>query len=205
MNQKLLLKTSSFSIALALIASFAFIPFASAYGTANWQVGFAGTGVLAGSGQQFGFWGWCAFAGGTASSPGAPVASGTDADCKVDNYFLTNTGQRLQFQQSIQGTAWDEKTCTFPPCLTANDFFITAGTVTLSGPLVLLLEKSGPPPPVCTTTGTVVTCPIPFLESIGFYNPDTGIPAAAGHYNLNSLLPSFGLVGQFQVQVDQLS
>ncbi len=186
------------------------VPVTHAYGAANYQVGFAGTGVLKGSGQQFGFWGWCDFAGGT----GSPATSGTDADCKSNNYFQSPSG-RIQLTQSIQGTAWDVKlntcppnppgTCA-PPGVTPFDFFITAGTVTLSGPFILLLEKSGPPPPVCTTTGTVITCPIWFLESVGFYSPDTGIPAAPGHYSFNSLLSLFpGATGELQIQVTQTS
>ncbi len=178
-----------------------FVPVTHAYGKSNFQAGFAGTGVLKGSGQQFGFWGWCDFAGGT--------TSGNEADCKIDNYFQTSSG-RIQFQESIQGTTWDEEPCTIQPCLPLGsssplDFFITAGTVTLSGPLILALEQSGPPPPPCTTTGTTVTCPIWVLEKIGFYNPDTGIPVVPGHYNLNSLLPAFGLVGEFQLQLTQIA
>jgi hypothetical protein len=190
-------------ITLIAIAALSFTPLAHAYGSANFQAGFAGTGVLKGNGQQFGFWGWCDFAGGT----GSPATAGNEADCVSNNYFQT-PGGRLQVQISVQGTAWDEEACSFPPCATGDDFFITAGTVTLSGPFVLVLEQSGPPPPVCTAAGTVVTCPISFLESVGFYNPDTGIPTVPGHY---ALLPAFGIfgssvfVGQFQLDLIQLS
>jgi len=37
------------------------------------------------------------------------------------------------------------------------------------------------------------------------YNPDTGIPGGAGHYNLNFTLKDMGDVGDLQIQVTQLS
>ncbi len=53
---------------------------ALAYGSANWQITFAGTG------PGFGFWGWCDFAGGTTFSNGV-ATSGTTGDCQFAEYF----------------------------------------------------------------------------------------------------------------------
>lgn len=180
-----------------MLAVLSFTPLAHAYGPANWQAAFSGTFVNPGSGNS-GFWGWCDFAGGT----GSPATSGSAADCEVSQYFGPSHG--FQVVVSIQGTAWDEETCTFRPCLTTSDFFITAGAVTLAGPFAVQITSSGPPPPGsgCTVKGTTATCPIPFLEAVGFYNPDTGVPTVSGHYNLNSFLNHSG---EFQIQVVQLS
>jgi hypothetical protein len=185
-------------VLLVILAAPILAPSAHAYGRANWQAAFAGTFVIPGSGN-FGFWGWCALAGGT----GSPATSGTDADCEISQYF--GTGHSFQVLESISGTAWSEGPCTFPPCATVNDFYITAGTMTLNGPTVVQGVQSGMAqqlPPSCTVSGMTITCPIPVWEFLGVYNPDTGIPVVAGHYNLNSF---FGHGGELQVQVVQLS
>jgi hypothetical protein len=72
---------------------------AGAYGAgpANWQVGFAGTAVLPGTGQSFGFWGWCEFSGG--------VAAGNSGDCQVSQYVHSPTFS-VNCEQSINVTAW---------------------------------------------------------------------------------------------------
>jgi hypothetical protein len=173
-------------------------PSVHAYGPANWQVGFAGTFTTPGSGNS-GFWGWCAFAGGT----GSPATSGTDADCQISEYF--GPSHSFQVRESISGTAWTEGPCTLPPCVTASDFYITDGTMTLTGPTIEQGIHSGQAqqlPPSCTISGMTITCPLSVWESLGVYSPDTGIPAKAGHYNLNSLI---GQVGELQAQVIQLS
>ncbi|HEV2139342.1 MAG TPA: hypothetical protein VGR53_10930, partial [Nitrososphaerales archaeon] len=73
--------TAILPLALITFMSLSLVPVTHAYGKANWQVGFAGTITVPGSGG-FGFWGWCDFAGGT----GSPATSGTDADCQVSTY-----------------------------------------------------------------------------------------------------------------------
>ncbi len=115
------------------------------------------------------------------------------------------------------GTAWDEETCTLFPCLTATDFFITSGTMTISGPAGgMIIDIAGPPlvSAGCSITGSTITCPLSVWEVVppgctpGFnciYSPDTGIPTTAGHYNQNSLVELFGFKGEFQIQVNQLS
>jgi hypothetical protein len=184
-------------ISLVAIAALSSTPTAHAYGAANWQIAFAGTFVSPGTGNS-GFWGWCALAGGT----GSPAASGTDADCQISQYF--GTGHALQLQESISGTAWSEGLCTISPCLGPTDFYITDGTMTIRGPTAAQGVHSGQTgslPPSCTISGTTITCPLAVWEFLGVYSPDTGIPAAAGHYNLNSLLNHSG---ELQVQVVQL-
>jgi hypothetical protein len=201
-------------ISIVAIAALSFTPLAHAYGAANWQVGFAGTGTLPGSGG-FGFWGWCAFAGG--------VASGNDADCQLSTYFHSNPGG-ISGEFSITGTSWDMQPALMPPPpgtnLPANDFFITAGTETISGQFgALIISIAGPEllAAGCTITGNSVTCPLSLWEVLPpgcsathscIYSPDTGIPAAAGHYNLNSAFIATGppgAVGELQAQVTQVS
>ena len=199
-------------ISLVAIAALSSAPLAHAYGAANWQVGFAGTGNLPGSGG-FGFWGWCTFAGG--------VTSGNDADCQISTYFHSNPGG-INGKFSIQGTGWDMQPSTFPPIpgVPTDDFFVTAGTETISGPFgALLISIAGPPllAAGCTITGNSVTCPLSLWEVLPpgcsstnpcIYSPDTGIPAAPGHYNLNSAFIAMGppgAVGELQIQVTQLS
>jgi hypothetical protein len=161
---------------------------AGAYGKANWQVAFSGnSNNTSGGGGSSGFWGWCDFAGG--------VTSGTDADCSVNNYFFSGGGASTGFlvSERIHGTSWDmEPTLFNPPPLPPNDFFITDGTVTLTGPTVIKAVAAGMVPPTCTLTGSTVTCSIPVLEAAGIYAPDTGVPAVAGHYSLAKILAMFG-------------
>jgi hypothetical protein len=195
------LYVGSLVVAITLLSSFAIIPAVNAYGKANWQTAFAGTFITPGQGSS-GFWGWCDFGGGT----GSPATSGTDSDCQVATYtHVPGNPSNFQVHESISGTAWDEEPCTFPPCLTTNDFFITAGTMTISGPTVVQALKAGVGgtlPPSCKISGSTVTCSLSDWELLGIYNPDTGVPTAAGHFNLNAFL---GQPGEFQIQVNQLS
>ncbi len=78
---------------------------ASAYGKENWQVGFAGTGVVPGTGQGFGFWGWCAFGGG--------VTSGNNGDCELEQYFHSPAGSGFTCHESLDITSWDGSSSTF--------------------------------------------------------------------------------------------
>ncbi len=125
------------------------------------------------------------------------------------------TGGAL-FHEQISGTAWDMEPFSpppfpLPPTFPTKDFFITAGTVTLAGPTIAQIIASGPPPPGsgCTATGSTATCPIPFLEAIGLYSPDTGIPAGPGHFSLKSVFEFLGLSvppgSQTNIQVTQVS
>src|SRR5215468_10706880 len=70
-----------------------------AYGKANWQTTLHGTFNFPTTGNSFGFWGWCDFAGG--------VTSGNDADCQIAEYFHNIAGQNWTCQLSIDGSwAW---------------------------------------------------------------------------------------------------
>jgi hypothetical protein len=167
---------------------------AAAYGrTAQWQTAFSGNcnnltycGVTLMDGTfipaRSGFWGWCEF-GGTSTL----AMSGTDADCQVTTYSHSSSSLASfpTFHQAIHGTAWDMEPSTFPvpPGLPLNDFFITDGSVTLSGPTVVQAIAAGFPLTGCTVSGQTVTCPIPAAEALHIYSPDTGIPAAPGHYS----------------------
>jgi hypothetical protein len=88
---------------------------ALAYGRENWQIGFSGTGVFPGTGQGFGFWGWCAFGGG--------VTSGNTADCQVEQYVHGPAGSGFTCHESLDITAWDAS---------GGTFVIKAATVTVT-------------------------------------------------------------------------
>ncbi len=204
-----------YGLALLMVLSMAIVaaPHArAAYGTANWQVAFSGNFNMPGVGSV-GFWGWCAFAGSTDGG-----LSGSSAECTLTEYFLSNgvTGGAL-FHEQISGTAWDMEApivpapFPLPPGFPPNDFFIPAGTVTLTGPTIAGIIASGPPPPGsgCTATGSTATCPIPFLEFVGLYSPDTGIPAGPGHFSMKSIFEFLGLPvppgSQTNIKVTELS
>lgn len=185
MNQKFL-KTSSLAVAIAILASFAFVPAVNAYGnTFNWQLGFAGTfvfpqgtpsGLPPGSGT--GFWGWCGLAG---------VSSGTDGDCHVANY-VHEPGTSFSFtcQTSLSITGWDTEFSSFTG---TTDFFFTSGhvAVTPSHLTTLCLEAAFPPGIVDPSTGNIIA---PF---------DTMFPNSTGHISGNFHAP--GINVEFQAQI----
>src|SRR5260370_26737157 len=88
---------------------------ALAYGAENYQVGFAGTGVAPGTGFGVGFWGWCAFGGGTGTLP----TSGTTGDCNYALYVPTSSGG-VTCEQRVDFTRWTIEPTTFAPF---PDFF----------------------------------------------------------------------------------
>jgi hypothetical protein len=185
------------------------VPISHAYGPAQWQVAFSGTSTNPAAHASNGFWGWCDFAASAADGK-----SGSDADCQVATYFFAGQGASAGslLIQSIQGTAWSMQPSTFPPLpgLPADNFFITDGTMTITGPLVVkfISQLPGPPPPGCTLVGQSATCPLAFWESVHLYSPDTGVPAQAGHYSLSNLLEAVGVElppsTHINIQVNQL-
>ncbi len=190
-------------VAMAVMLSTA----ASAYGAANWQAAFSGNfNNLSGTGGSTGFWGWCDFAGG--------ISSGNSADCSLSFYFFGIGGANGStsfgpLTEQINGTAWDVEPTRFPvPTLPPNDFFITAGSLTFTGPVVAKAIAAGIIPPGCTVTGSTATCPIPNAEAAGIYAPDTGVPAAAGHFSLASVFELLGLTvppgSHIDIQVTQI-
>jgi hypothetical protein len=210
----------SFTMLLAIFAPA--YPTAHAYGAAQWQAAFSGNFTNSTSGARFGFWGWCDFAG---SAPDGQ--SGTEADCQSTFYaFPGQQGANNGFliTTSVQGTAWSMMPTLMPPLpgIPPDDFFITDGTVSFTGPVF-----TQPPPPNCTITGQIVTCTtptgtvsctligktltcsVPGAEALRFYNPDTGVPAKAGHYSLANILEMVGFelppTNHVDVQVIQLT
>jgi hypothetical protein len=107
---------------------------ALAYGQENWQIGFSATGVVPSTGQDFGFWGWCAFGGG--------VTSGNNGDCEVSQYFHAPAGGGFTCQESVDIASWDASGGTFvisgtatvhPSSLTAPCVAIFPGSVNFTG------------------------------------------------------------------------
>jgi hypothetical protein len=192
MSRRVLMRPVLGLLAAALLGVVVAAP-AAAYGggPANWQVAFSGNFNHTPQGSS-GFWGWCALAGG--------VSAGNSADCQATFYFSPGSGSGASagnlIHESISGTSWDVELSTSPPPppLPQNDFFITDGTVTINGPTLGPIIRSGaPPPPGCSVRGSTVTCTIAAAERIGLYMPDTGVPAAAGHFTLDQVADMFGI------------
>ena len=167
-------------------------PVSYAYGHENYQATFSGncnnTTLCNG---HFGFWGWCSFGPWT----GTLATSGSDADCQYSFYSHSQIPafNSPTVHTSVMGTAWDVEQSAFGPFM---DFFVTAGSVTFSGPTVVqalaagfgaVLISAG-----CTISGQTVTCPIPVAEGFGIYNPDTGIIFQLGHSQLQDCSAFFG-------------
>ncbi len=91
-------------LAAAALPLFAATP-ALAYGPENWQAAFSDTGVLPGTGQGFGSWGWCAVGGG--------VTSGNNGDCEMSQYLHAPSGGGFTCQESLNITSWDSSSGTF--------------------------------------------------------------------------------------------
>ena len=144
-----------------------------AYGTENYQVGFAGTAVAPAGGFSFGFWGWCAFGGGNAFTSAGLAVSGTTGDCQLAEYVHGTSG--VTCHQSADLTSW-----AIEPSFIGFTFH-GSGTATVD--------------PADATFGCLN---IPGAIPSSFTDFDTMIPGAPGHYNLNGVL---GLTGELQVQV----
>lgn len=143
----------------ALLVFFAAMP-AQAYGAENYQVGFAGTGVAPGTGFGVGFWGWCAFGGGTGTLP----TSGTTGDCNYALYVHTSSGG-VTCEQSVDITSWTIQPGAFGP-----DFFAT-GTATNN-----------------PSSAAICFALFPGVFPSSFTDFDTLIPGVPGHYPLNGFM-----------------
>jgi len=139
-----------------LLGVFAATP-AQAYGAENYQLGFAGTVVAPGTGFGVGFWGWCAFGGGTGTLP----TSGTTGDCNYALYIHTSSG-RVTCEQSVDATSW-----TIKPGAFGLDFFAT-GTAT-----------------VHPASAVICFGLFPGVFPPSFTDFDTLLPGLPGHYSLN--------------------
>jgi len=104
---------------------------ASAYGKANWQLTFAGTATFPGTGNGFGFWGWCDLAGG--------VSSGSSGDCQVTQYIHTPAGSGFTCHENVDLTAWTGAAGTFVISGTA-----TVNPASLTGPCLSFFPGSSP-------------------------------------------------------------
>ncbi len=164
MSRILLARSLGLLVAAMLPLFFATTP-ALAYGPENWQIAFSSTSVAPGTGQGFGFWGWCALGGG--------VTSGNNGDCEFAQYSHTPSGSGFTCHESLNITSWDG----------SGGTFVITGTATVR--------------PTSTTTA----CLAFFPGSASFTGVNTGIPAAAGHYNIGTF---GGLRGEFQIQVTQV-
>jgi len=114
----------------AIVASSASSP-AFGYGKANWQVTANGTGVIPGTGIGFGFWGWCAFAGG--------VTSGNDGDCQFAQYEHGPAGSGFTCHISLDITSWTGVGGTFVITGTAS-----VTPTNLTGPCLSIFPGSSP-------------------------------------------------------------
>ncbi len=104
---------------------------------------------------------------------GGGVTSGNTGDCQFAQYVHTTPGGAT-CHESLDITAWDG----------SGGTFVISGTATVN--------------PVAQTA----FCLAFFPGSSSFTGVDTGIPAAAGHFNLGTF---GGLKGEFQIQVTQIS
>jgi hypothetical protein len=172
-----------FPVVLLSLVALSFAPAAHAHGPPDWQATFSGNcnDPTHCFGTRGGFWGWCAFGGGT----GSPATSGNNADCQSEGYShgeACETSLCVDAHFSVSGTAWDIEPSAFNPSV--NDFFITDGFETLSGPTIVHALASGAlnlPQPPCVVSGQSITCPLSVLEAAGIYGPDTGVVATPGH------------------------
>jgi len=186
------------------IATFGFLvlsiaPAVSAYGLEQWQTAFSGTcsnlalcGAvvgLPGVPVRFGFWGWCAFGGSDGGS--AVGTTGTTADCQITTYF-TSGGPTNPFHASFDISGWTIATgSAFLPS-GVQGFFLTSGTVEVTGPGATLLGiPTGVVLPLSAACGPVALTP---------GTPcDTGIPAIPGHFGTHPF-PGF----EINIQVNKL-
>jgi hypothetical protein len=104
---------------------------------------------------------------------GGGVTSATSGDCELSQYLHVSAGSGFTCEESVDITSWSTSTGTF----------VVTGTVTVHP---------------TSLTGPCLTF---FPGSASFTDLDSGVPAAAGHYNLGGI---GGLRGEFQVQVAQI-
>jgi hypothetical protein len=182
-----LLVVASLVGALACVVVGASATPAFSYGKATWQAALTGTFVNPGTGTSSGFWGWCDFVGSNS------VSSGDDADCQLAEYFHLPGGTGWTCQLNISGTSWNEEDDGF-----FGNTFHMWGSVVVHGHLTPTQQNN--------CVGFFVSGN-PTLDdsSRTFSEVDTFIPAAAGHYDFNELVPFLGgQVGEFNFTVAQI-
>jgi hypothetical protein len=169
------LKRSVLGLAVAALVGVVAAAPASAYGQANWQVTFSGTG------PGFGFWGWCDFAGGTTFINGL-ATSGTTGDCQFAEYFhdpgvFSGTCEvSLDLKQENGQPAWSEA---HSGVTGLTDFFFSGTAVTHPA----------------SQTGFCAT--LPGSPKPTFSNFDSLLPVIPGHTNAS------GFFGTTELQIQE--
>jgi hypothetical protein len=148
---------------------------ALAYGSANWQITFSGTG------PGFGFWGWCDFAGGTTFSSGL-ATSGTTGDCQFAEYvhepgvFSGTCEISMDLMAEGGAPAWQEEASAVTGL---TDWFLSGTAVTHPASQTGFCQTlTGSPPPT-------------------FSNFDSLLPVAVGHTNAS------GFFGTTELQIQE--
>jgi hypothetical protein len=147
-----------------------------AYGAANWQVTFSGTG------PGFGFWGWCDFGGSTSSSFFGLPSSGTTGDCQFAEYghipgvFSGTCEVSMDLSAEDGQPAWQIE----PSAITGfPDFFVSGTAVTHPADQKSFCETlPGSPPPT-------------------YSNFDSLLPVKPGHLNAS------GAFGTTELQIQE--
>ena len=163
-------------LAAASLAGVAVTP-AQAYGAANWQLAFSGTG------PGFGFWGWCDFAGATSFSFRGLPSSGTAGDCQFAEYahvpgvFSGTCEVSMNLTPEGGQPAWQIEASSFTG---APDFFVSGTAVTHPTGQTSFCETLPGSPPAPT-----------------YSNFDTLIPVKPGHLNAS------GFFGTTELQIQE--
>jgi hypothetical protein len=144
-----------------------------AYGAENYQLGFAGTASFPSG--SVGFWGWCAFGGGTGTLP----TSGTTGDCNYALY-VHNSSDGVTCEQRVDFTKWTIEPTTFAPF---PDFF-GWGSATVN-----------------PSTATICFGLFAGVFPSTFTHFDTLLPGAPGHYALNGFSAGGATFTELQIQV----
>lgn len=107
------------------------------------------------------------------------VTSGTSGDCQIATYFHSRAPGGFTCHENFDLTSWTG----------------AAGTFVITGSVAV------------NPTSLTAACVAPFPGSTSFAGVDTGIPAAAGHYDLGvGAVPGAppGSVGEFNITVTQV-
>ena len=148
---------------------------AHAYGPENYQLGFSGTAVAPGTAFALGFWGWCAFGGGSGSLP----TSGTTGDCNFALYVHTSSGG-VTCEQKVDVTSWTIQPSSVVPFPT----FFATGTSSVN-----------------PNRDSICFGLFPGIFPPTFTDFDTLLPASPGHYNLNGVALAGLTFTELQAQV----
>ena len=151
---------------------------AMAYGQANWQLTFSGTG------PGFGFWGWCDLAGATNFNTAGLAVSGSSGDCQFAEYFHNVPGLPsgtcgIGFNLTPEGgmPAWQVE----PSSVThLPDWFLSGTQVVNPTKLTTICEQF----PGVSPTPT-------------FSNFDSLLPVVVGHVNAS------GFFGTTELQIQE--